>query len=191
MWHSKEIALVILFGVIGVVQGVFVVQIAKLLTGLPGINYLLIIFIAIWISLCFLVFQGRRFRAFLANMIFIILTIPTYVMGMPFDLSARIPGILTIVIADIVFNSFYISFRKRNKLLRWIILLSLSFVLLDVGLRVLTYPIFFSAEVVSTFLRITLWLMPVILIETVAGGYVGYKIYQRIKNLTSIDSKLD
>jgi len=184
MWNSRDIALVIVLGVVGLIQGVFVVQMGTLLTGLPGVNYFFSILLTIWISLSFLIFEGRRWRLFLTVLIFIMLTIPTYVMGMPYDLSPRIPGILTILFVDVLFNSFYESFRKRGKLLRLSIFLSVFFLILDIAFRILTYPLFFSSAYVSTFLNITMWLIPVILLESVAGGYLGYKIYQKVKNLT-------
>ena len=191
MWNSKDVTLVIFLGIIGLIQGVFIIQMGNVLTGLPGVNYFFSILLAIWISLSFLVFEGRRWRSFLTVLIFIILTIPTYIMGLPYDLSPRIPAILNIFVIDILFNSFYDSFKQRGKLLRWSILLSISFIFLDIVFRVLTYPLFFPAAYISTFLNITTWLTPIILLESVAGGYLGYKIFQRIKNLTSgkTDSK--
>lgn len=191
MWNSKDVTLVIFLGIIGLIQGVLIIQMGNVLTGLPGVNYFFSILLAIWISLSFLIFEGRRWRSFLTVLIFIILTIPTYIMGLPYDLSPRIPAILNILVIDILFNSFYESFKQRGKLLRWSILLSISFIFLDIVFRVLTYPLFFPDAYISTFLNITMWLTPIILLESVAGGYLGYKIFQRIKNLTSgkTDSK--
>ena len=174
-----------MLAIVGLVQGVFVVQMGQVLTGLPGVNYLFYILISTWISLSFLMFEGKRFRAFLTVSIFIVLTIPTYVMGRPYDIFPRIPGVLTILVADIVFNSFYKSYKKRDHLLRWCTILSVSFILLDVAFRTLLYPLFYSPEFIATFLNITLLLMPVILIESFAGAYLGIKIHDRVKNMQS------
>ncbi len=183
MWSSRDIALVIVLGVVGLSYGIFVVQIAMMLTGIPGLNYFFSIGIAIWISLSFLIFEGRRWRLFLTVFIFILLTLPVYVMGVPYDISARIPGILNALFADILMNSFYESFRKKDRLLRWAFIVSIVFLIQDIVLRTLTYPLFYSIEYVTTFLNVTLWLLPVILLEGIAGAYIGYRIYQRIKNI--------
>jgi hypothetical protein len=155
-----------------------------LFTGIPGINYFFSIGIALWICTSFLIFEGRRWRLFLTVFIFILLTFPVYVMGVPYDVSARIPGILNALLADIIFNSFYLSSKKKNRLLHWTVIAGILFLLQDIIIRVLMYPIFYSIEYVMTFLNVTLWLLPVILIEGLVGAYLGFKIYQVIKDLT-------
>ena len=182
MWNSRDIALVILLAVAGLVHGILVVQVGMMITGIPGINYLVGSFgVTIWVALSFLLFKGRRWRTFLTVFIFILLTLPFFIMGIPYDVFARIPGILTIFFVDIIMNSFYSSYRKKNKLPRWSIITTLVFIIFDVILRTLTYPLFYSIDYVSTYLRVTLVLLPVVLIESAVGGYIGYLIYQRVK----------
>jgi len=42
--------------------------------------------------------------------------------------------------------------------------------------------VFYSPEYASTFVGIFLMMLPVIIIESAAGGYLGFKIYDIISN---------
>ena len=66
MWSSRDLALVILIAVVALVYSVFVAQVATLVTGIKGLNYLFFIGHAIWASLAFLLFQGRRWTRIVA-----------------------------------------------------------------------------------------------------------------------------
>lgn len=183
MWKSRDIALVILLSVGGFVYSALIGQIGLLLTGIPGVNYFFTAGHAIFVSIGFLLFEGRRWRFFLQATLFSILTLPTYLMGTPYDILTRIPLVLTGLQADLIFNSTYETFRRRKKIVLWAILCSIEFFLIDPFLRMLTYPIFLPQQYTSTFTSVTLLLLPIIIGEAAAGGYVGYKIYQRISNL--------
>ena len=39
----------------------------------------------------------------------------------------------------------------------------------------------FYPEVVEKFVEVILLLSPVIIVESIAGGYIGYKIFERVK----------
>lgn len=183
MWSSRELTLVILIAVIGVTYSTLVYQAAQLITGIPGLNYLLVIGMAIWVSLAFFIFQGKRWRVFLAAIILVLITIPTYVMGQPFEMSTRWPAIANAILFDVIPNSFYSYFKTKNKVMIWGILSTLGFIWSDVLLRAIMYPFFLPMEYVSTYLWITLLLSPVIIIETSIGGFLGFKIYERVKKL--------
>ena len=185
MWSSRELALVILIAVTGVAYSTLIYQIAQLVTGIPGLNYVLIVGMAIWISLAFLIFEGRRWRVFLTAMILVLITIPTYVMGPPFELGTRWPAMINAVLIDIIGNSFYRYFKSKDRLIIWGILSTLGFVYLDALLRMIMYPLFLPMEYISSYIWITIILSPVIIIETSVGGYFGYKIYQRVKKILS------
>ena len=186
MWSSRELALVIVLAILGVLYGVFVLQLGRLLTSIPGLNYLLSVGVAIWISLSFLLFNGKRWRLLATVTIFVLLTIPTYVMGTPYDLVARMPVILIILLIDIIFNSVYAKSRKKG-ILRLIIILSIVNLIGDMAFRVMIYPFVYSSNFVTFFYGISLYLLPVVIVEAIIGGYVGYKIFQRIKNLSFFD----
>ena len=183
MWGSRDLALVILIAVVALVYSVFVAQVATLVTGIKGLNYLLFIGHAIWASLAFLLFQGRRWRLFVTALLLVVLTLPTYLMGTPFDLIPRVPAILNAFFADIIMNSFYVTFIKREKILIWSILSALTFSIGDILFRTLILPIFYPPEYVSPLLAVFLVLSPIVIIEAIAGGIIGYQIYQRIKNI--------
>jgi membrane-associated HD superfamily phosphohydrolase len=108
-------------------------------------------------------------------------------MGTPYDLVARMPVILIILLIDIIFNSVYTEFRKKGKILRLIIILSIVNLIGDMVFRVIIYPFVYSSNFVTFFYGISLYLLPVVIVEAIIGGYVGYKIFQRIKNLSFLD----
>jgi len=184
MWSSGDVALVVLIAVFAVVYSVFIAQMATVITGVQGLNYILFIGHAIWASVAFLLFEGRRWRFCLTATIISILTLPTYLMGAPFDLVPRVPAILNAFFADIIMNSFYVSFTKREKILIWSILSALTFSIGDILFRTLILPIVYPPEYVSPLLAVFFALSPIVVIEAIAGGIMGYRIYQRIKNIT-------
>ena len=67
MMKSRDITLVILLAVVSFVYTVFVGQLGNLLTGIQGLNYLVIIGHMIFISYGFLMYEGRRWRLFSAK----------------------------------------------------------------------------------------------------------------------------
>jgi hypothetical protein len=170
--------------VCAVSYSVLVGQMATFITGIQGLNYLLFIGYAIWASLTFLLFKGRRWRFGLTATIMPLLTLPTYLMGAPFDLVPRIPAILNAFFADAVMNSFYEGFTKRRKILIWSILSALVYALGDVFFRMIVFPLFYPLEVVGATLLLILLLLPLSIVEAITGGIIGYKIYQKVKHLT-------
>jgi hypothetical protein len=184
LWSSRDVALVVLMAVCAVSYSVLVGQMATLITGIQGLNYVLFIGYAIWASLAFLLFKGRRWRFGLTATIMPLLTLPTYLMGTPFNLIPRIPAILNAFFADAVMNSFYVGFTKRGKILIWSILSALVYALGDVFFRMIVFPLFYPLEVVGATLVLILLLLPLSIVEAIAGGIIGYKIYQKVKHLT-------
>jgi hypothetical protein len=145
LWTSKDLALVIVLSVIGFVYTVVVFQLGFLVSGIPGSNYLFIIGQAIWITLTFLLFKGKRWRLTLAITIFGLLTLPTSAMGAPYNILPRIPLILNALQSDIIMNTIYVQFKKIK--LNWFVMLFvLEHFLVDGLFRILTYPFFYSTE---------------------------------------------
>jgi len=179
VWSSKDLALVIVLAVIGFIYTLIVFQIGFLITGIPGSNYLFLIGQAIWITLTFLLFKGKRWRLTLAITIFGLLTMPTSAMGAPYNILPRIPLILNALQSDIIMNTIYIHFKKIK--LNWLIMLFvLEHFLVDSLFRLLMYPFFYSLEYASLFIGILTMMLPVIIIESILGGLIAYKIYLRI-----------
>ena len=47
----------------------------------------------------------------------------------------------------------------------------------------LFYYLFYPPPLLAVFVDIVLLLLPVIIIESIVGGYIGYKVYERVKVL--------
>ena len=183
LWKSVELALVTIFGALGLVYTVTVGQIGQYITGIPGANFLFIIGYVIFISSQFLLYKGKKWRYFVSTVLFVLLITPTNFAGAPFDIIARIPIIIHAFFADLLFNSVYGFFEKDNKLLWWTILLSLEYNILNPFFSILFYSFLYPPEFVETFTNAVLFMFPVIVIESIVGGYVGYKIYSRVEKL--------
>lgn len=69
MWNSRDLALVVLFPIVNVIYTYLVGQLGWLILGLPGSNMALIIGGVIINSVALLMFEGRRWRFFLMQLI--------------------------------------------------------------------------------------------------------------------------
>ena len=188
IWDSRDLTLVIVFAVIGMLYSVFVAQMALLITGIQGVHLFFIIGYAIFITAQMLLYEGRRWRFSVSSILFALLTTPTSFTGAPFDVLARIPIVINASISDLIFNSIYAHFKKRNKLFWWSILLSVEFNIINQFVSMLVYYLlaylqFYPTEFFTSFINIAVLMLPVIIIESIAGGYIGHKVYERIKKV--------
>jgi hypothetical protein len=181
MWSSKDICYIIFMAVLGFVSTALIVQMAGLISGIRGSNYVFTIILAVQTTISFLLFEGRRWRFFVQFSIFTLLIIPTHLGGVPFAVESRIHFIITALVADLIINSFYDKFRKRGKLKWWSISGSLLFWVMLPFFSLVVRPLFFSLEAVLLFANVVLLLLPVIVIESVVGGYLGYLIFLRLR----------
>ena len=185
MWNSRDLALAIILAVTGFIYTLIVFQLGFLITGIPGSNYLFLIGQVIWITLAFLLFNGKRWRLTLSITIFGILTLPTAAMGVPYNILPRIPLILNALQSDIIMNTFYQSFKKSKRMIWFILIFAVEHFLVDGLLRIITYPYFYSIEYQSVFLGVFTLMLPVIIIESILGAYIAYQIYLRITKPTT------
>jgi hypothetical protein len=162
---------------------VLIGQVPELIAGIPAIGYAFNIFYAITGSIALLMYEGRRWRIFTQSLLFNSLAIFLVRIYTPI---AAVVSILTAFIIDVVFNSYYESFRRINKLLWWGILSQVYshttqpiWTLLFVSL--LLAP--FEAVLSTWFFPVICVVLPVIIIEAIAGGYVGYKTYLRVSRI--------
>jgi len=156
-------------------------QLGHLVTGIIWFNYLFTVGHMIFISFGFLTYGGRRWRLLLQGVLVALLTLSTYLSGVPFDLVSKIPMIITSFFADLIFNTFYPFFKKRNWL-NWLsIIFSFSFVLLSFLFNTLNISIFCPPESLSAFVSLYSFLLPFTLIETALGGWFGFEIYKRLE----------
>jgi hypothetical protein len=183
LWKSSELTLIIVFAALGLAYTIIVAQMGYLITGIQGANFLFIIGYVIFISSQFLLFKGKKWRYFVSTVLFVLLITPTNFAGAPFDIIARIPIIISAFFADLLFNSVYGFFERHNKLLCWTILLSVEYNVVTPVLSILFYNFFYPPEFVQKFTSAVFFMFPVIIIESIVGGYFGYKIYNRIEKL--------
>jgi hypothetical protein len=191
VWSSKDICCIVLLAVLGFVSTALVVQMAGLISGIPGSNYVFTIILAVQTTISFLVFEGRRWRFFVQFSIFTLLIIPTHLGGLPFAVQSRIHFVITAFVADLIINSFYGRFRKRGKLKWWSISGSVFFWVMLPCFSLSIRPLFFSLEAVLLFAHVVLLLLPVIVVESVTGGYMGYRIFLRLSRDSLIQSNTE
>ena len=115
------------------------------------------------------------------NIIFALLIFPTNFGGVPFDIVGRVPIFFVAVIADILFNSLYGIFEKRNRLFLWITISMVAFFLLNPLSYSIFFSLFYAPKVASVFINTVLLLLPVIIIESIGGALIGFKIFQRLE----------
>jgi hypothetical protein len=183
VWDSRDLTLIIVFAALGTVYTVLVTHTAHTITGITGIGFLFIIGYVILISAQLLLFSGRRWRYLASTTIFVILIIPTSFAGAPFDAFARIPVIIAAALLDIIFNSVYGHFEKRNKLLLLTLISAAAYNLASPYIGLVFNYVFYPAEYVATYASALFFTTPVTIVESIIGGYLGYKVYQRVKKV--------
>ena len=181
--ENKDLALTIMFAVLNFVFLVLIAQVPRLMTGIPGIGYAFSIFYNITFSFSLLYYKGKRWLFFLQGALFQLLTL---VLGATPDiLLAKIPFLLNGFILDVVFNSIYNYFKRNNNLVWWSILGQVYFWTTEPFWILLFYSLFSFIEGISTtwFVPIMSVMLPVMIIEAVVGGFIGYTIYRRVEKI--------
>lgn len=190
MWKSRDLTLVPLFAVANVIYIYLVGQLGWLFSGLPGSNMLFIFGSAFILSVSLLMYEGRRWRFLVQNIIFIILILPTHLIGTPFDIIPRIPAIINAIHADILFMSFYSFFKKRDQLKLWSLVAVIEFFLVNQLLVGIGFSFVFPPAFVATFINVILILLPLSIAQSGIGAILGYKLYQRIKKFREIPDQI-
>jgi hypothetical protein len=151
-------------------------------TGIIGLGFLLTIIHALFISTVFFIFEGEKWRFFYYSSLRAFLT--SFVIFFGGAVNFFVLPVIVIIgfVADLLFNTVYEFFNKRNKKLWWGILATLA-TTCSTPLTVAILLIFFSPATVPILINMYLLMSPVIIIESIVGGYTGYKIYQRTKKL--------
>ena len=180
MWHCRDICYVVCLSVLGIVSTLLIVQMAGLISGIQGANYVFTIVMAIQTGFALCLYEGRRWRLFAQNLILNLLIIPTYLGGPPFSMT-KFHLVATAFVVDLLFNSFYKNFQNHGKVKFWSILGTLAFYLIMPVISLMIRSVFYSPEAVALFVNVILLLSPVIAVEATVGGYIGYTIHQRIR----------
>ena len=180
MWSSRDVALVIVTAALVFVFTLLIFQNATILTGIVGANYIFTFGMALLVSLTFLIFEGRRWRFFVHNVLVVLFTFPTTLGGPPYDVFPRLVLVLAGLPADLILNSLYENFEKRNWLLWWTILSGLVFFLVLPFLQILFFPLYFPQQFVENFTNVVIIMLPWIVGGSVFGGYLAYNIKKKI-----------
>lgn len=189
MWSSRDLTLVILLAVASFAYTALIGQLAWLFTGIPASNLVFTIGHAVIISLSLLIYQGKRWRFFLQHVLFAILVIPTYLQGTPFEILPRLGIVMHGIQADILFNTIYGFFKERNKLVWLSIFIAVEFFLAAPFINIIWFSLIYPPAFVTLLIDTILLLLPVVIVESLVGGLIGYKIYQRVKEVGLVKDK--
>ncbi len=183
MWETRDLTLVILLAVVSFIYTQLIGQLGSVITGIQGFNYFFIIGHMIFVSFGFLIYGGRRWRLLLQGILAALLTLTTFLSGVPFDIVSKIPMILTSFFGDLIFNSFYPQFSNRNKLNLLAILVVIGYMLMLPIFVTLNMFLFYPPQALNSYISVYALLFPVTLIETIIGGLIGYQIFKRVKKV--------
>ena len=183
MWSSRDVALIITFAVLSFINFAVLLQTFSLLTGIPGIGYGVDLIGAIIATVGFLLFKGKRWRISVLGLLIYFLSLSLYFGGDSFNVITRIPIILKMFITDVVFNSFFRYFEKRNKLIWLAIGQSVYFFMTSPFISILFFSLFVPFEELTPLFNLVIFMLPLILGVSLAGGYIGYKILKRLEKI--------
>jgi hypothetical protein len=187
MWSSRDISLIITFSALTLIFGVLIGRVPDLITGIAGIGYVFTIVYSISQSVLWSLFEGRRWRILVKVLIVRLISLFLFTSGnLSYSIPPTLATILNSAIIDIFFNSFYSYFKRKNKLFWWIILAQLYFwathtIWILVFTTILYYP--FESVIQYWFIPVALVMLPIMIIEALIGGSIGYKIYRRVERL--------
>jgi hypothetical protein len=181
MKTSRDVALIVMFAALSFVFQVSIGQLPGLITGNVGMGYIFTIVYSIIQSVAYLLYEGRRWRilaqALILNLLYLIF-IPNWTP------PVAMATITSMFIVDVIFNSFYGSWKKRNRLFRWILTLQLFSWTINTFLNLLFLPLYMQTEMVMELaVPFLLAMLPIIIIEATAGSYLGHKIYQTVQKI--------
>jgi hypothetical protein len=184
VWSSRDVALIILFAVLNLVFAVLIGQVPDLIVGVHGISLVFTIVYSINQSVAWLLFQGRRWRIFAMGLLLSSLAL----LAMPTILQphAAMAAILDSFIVDAFFNSLYGSFKRKNKLPWWILSAQVfSWGISPFLILAFSAPFFpIGAVIANWFIPIMSVVLPVMIVEAIAGSFIGYKIYKKVEKIT-------
>jgi hypothetical protein len=187
LWSSKDVAFIVLFSVLTFINFSTVVQFITVATGIPGIIYCIDIGGAIIFGVSFLMYEGRRWRVLAQGLLILLLGFySSYSGNVELYLITLFPWIVRLLIADVVFNSLYGRFKARNRLLLLSVLTVTFFFGAGPFLTVLFlsfFPVFFPSAVLTPIMTTIILMFPVIIALSLAGGYLGFKIYKQVEKL--------
>lgn len=186
MFTSKDIGLIISLAVLHFVVTLSVGQLARTITGIPGISYAFTIFHAIITAFSISIYKGARWRFLFQTTLFTFLIVPTSVGGVPFDLVTKSGLIFDAFVVDIVMTSFYGFFKEKKLQLVWVAITTTTFWMLNplFGITIKSL-ILFPPDYIAKLISNVSLLYPVIIVESIIGAWIGYTIYKRVTKIHS------
>ncbi len=183
MENSGDLTLIIMFAILGFVFMILIGQVPNLITGIPGITYVFTVVFSILQTVTWLKYEGRRWRIFAQGLLFSLLAL-SFVP--PWGPPQAMATILNMLIVDLVFNSVYGFFERKKMLYQWSIFGQVYYWTTHSFWIVLLSSLFVPLKKVleNWFIPIMSVMLPIIIIEAVAGSYIGYQIYKRVEKLT-------
>jgi hypothetical protein len=186
MFTSKDIGLIIVLAVLHFVVTLSVGQLARTVTGIPGISYAFTVFHAVITAFSVSIYSGARWRFLFQTTLYTFLIVPTSVGGVPFDLVTKSGLIFNALVVDAVMVSFYGFFKERKRQLLWVAITTTVFWMLNplFGIAIKSL-ILFPPDYVASLISTVMLLYPVIIAESIAGALIGYVIYRRVTKIHS------
>jgi len=182
MKNSRDVSLIVMFSALSFVFNVLIGQLPSLITGLAGTSYVFTIVYSIIQSVAYLMYGGRRWRilaqALLLNLLYF-LFIPSW------TLPVAMATITNMFIVDLIFNSLHGKFKRDNRLFWWILTLQLFSWTLHTFINLPFHLLFIPMEeFMAVFVPLISVMLPIIIVEAVAGSFIGYKIYGRVERIS-------
>jgi hypothetical protein len=185
---TRDLSLIIVFAALLVVLNVLISRIPETVSGIAGFGYLFTILYSITLSVAYLMYGGRRWRIIAQTSLYALLyTVLPFSSSPGGTIPPLLAGIVNAFVIDIVFNSVHGFFERRNKLQWWVILTQLYYWgTHSIWTLLLGSLLFFSFEMAFQFWFIPVMsvMLPVMIVEAVAGGYLGYKVFRRVEKIT-------
>ncbi|MFX0202667.1 MAG: hypothetical protein ACFFCW_41720, partial [Candidatus Hodarchaeota archaeon] len=174
MNNSRDLALIIVFAVLGFVFMILIGQVPRLITGIPGITYIFTVVYSILQTVSWLLYEGRRWRIFIQGLLLALLAL---LFIPPWTLPIALATIINMFIVDLIFNSLY-RFFHRNKRLNWLSILVQVYYWTTHSLWIVLVAFLFLSpleEILEEwFIPIMSLMLPIMIIEAIAGAYIGY-----------------
>ena len=182
MKNSRDLALIAMFAAISFVFNVLIGQLPGLITGLAGMAYVFTIVYSIIQSVAYLMYGGRRWRIFAQALLLSLL----YFLFIPsWTLPVVMATITNMFIVDLIFNSLHGKFKKDNRLFRWILALQVYSWITHRFMMLAFLSLFVPMDaVLALFIPLTSVILPIIIVEAVAGSFIGYKIYGGVEKIS-------
>lgn len=180
MRNSRDISLIVVFAVLSFIFQILIGEIPNLI---PGIGYAFTILYSIIQAVTWLLYEGRRWRILAQDLLMILLVVSFVSAWTP---PVVIATILNIFIVDLIFNSVYGFFKRKGRLFWWVIFAQVYYWPTHSLWILLFSSLYYPIQVVieNWFIPIMSVMLPVIIIEAIAGGCIGYRIYRRVEKLT-------